>query len=138
VRILIDTNVILDDLLAREPFFVAARRILTMSEMNLVEGYISASAATDIFYIIRKEFNDTDRAYVEIEKLLNVVGLWGVDSETIKSAIEFKWKDFEDCVQYVTARDADADYIITRNTKDYKDSEIVAISPDEFLNIVTN
>ena len=81
----------------------------------MIDGFVSASTATDIFYIVRKEFQDKDKAYDVIEKLFQAIKVAAVDGETISGALKLRWSDFEDCVQFIAARELDAEYIITRD-----------------------
>jgi predicted nucleic acid-binding protein len=136
MNVLIDTNVVLDVLLGRKPFAEQSAKVVFLSEQAVIDGYVSASAATDIFYIVRKEFRDTDKAYEVVGKLLKAVKVAAVDGETIDGALELRWNDFEDCVQFVSARGLDAAYIITRNMSDFNDSEIPPITPADFLDLL--
>ncbi|MDR1060158.1 MAG: PIN domain-containing protein [Clostridiales bacterium] len=136
MTVLIDTNVVLDVLLGRALFATQSAKVLFLSEKAMIDGYISASAATDIFYVARKEFQDKDKAYEAMEKLFQAVKVAAVDSETIDGALELRWNDFEDCVQFVAARGLDAKYIVTRDMSGFNDSEIVPITPAEFLNVL--
>jgi predicted nucleic-acid-binding protein len=115
MNVLIDTNVVLDVLLGREPFVTQSAKVVFLSEKAAIDGYVSASTATDIFYIVRKEFQDKDKAYDAVEKLFQAVKIAVVDGETVNGALELRWDDFEDCVQFVAARGVDADYIVTRD-----------------------
>jgi predicted nucleic acid-binding protein len=133
---MIDTNVVLDVLLGRKPFAEQSAKVIFLSEKTVIDGYISASAATDIFYIVRKEFQDKDKAYEAIGKLFKAVKVAAVDGETINGALELRWNDFEDCVQFVVARGLDAEYIVTRDMSGFKDGEITPVTPADFLDIL--
>ena len=138
MNILIDTNVILDQLLKREPFHENAESIRVLSEKGYINSYISASAVTDIYYIAKKELNDKDEAVDLLESLLNTTSIAAVTETSIHEALALKWDDFEDAVQYVAGQSISADYIITRNANDYTDSQIEVLSPEEFLNVITS
>jgi predicted nucleic acid-binding protein len=73
MSVLIDTNVVLDVLLGREPFVSQSAKVIFLSEKAVFDGYVSASTATDIFYIVRKEFQDKDKAYDAVGKLFQAV-----------------------------------------------------------------
>jgi predicted nucleic acid-binding protein len=134
--VLIDTNVVLDVLLGREPFVAQSAKVVFLSEKSVINGYVSASTATDIFYIVRKEFQDKNKAYDAVGKLFQAIKIAAVDGETIDGALERRWEDFEDCVQFVVARGLDAEYIVTRDMNGFNDSEIAPITPADFLDVL--
>jgi predicted nucleic acid-binding protein len=134
MNVLIDTNVIIDVLLRREPFFDKSKLIITAAEMQLINGFVSASAVTDIFYVVAKSLHDKKVAGEIIKlHLLNALHIAAVDEEIIHAALDTDWDDFEDCVQYNVGESIDADYIITRNVKDFKAGEIAALTPEDFI-----
>jgi predicted nucleic acid-binding protein len=134
MNVLIDTNVILDLLLRRIPYYENAAKISVLSEKGYIHGYISASAATDIYYVSQKELNDKDKVLELLKDILKTTHIASVTENHICEALELKWNDFEDAVQYVAGRSISAEYIITRNPDDFISGEIKAISPEEFLN----
>jgi predicted nucleic acid-binding protein len=124
MKVLIDTNVILDFILRRVPYFENAAKINILSEKRHIYGYISVSTVTDIFYIANKE----------LKNLLKTTRIASVTEGCIYEALDLEWDDFEDSVQYVTGLNISADYIITRNPNDFAGSQIKVISPEHFLN----
>lgn len=138
MNVLIDTNVILDILLRREPHYKNAARINVLSEKGYIFSYISASAVTDIFYIAKKELKDKDTVFELLKTLLKTTRIASVTEGSIYEALELNWDDFEDSVQYVTGQNISAEYIITRNPKDFANGYIEVISPEEFLNKITS
>ena len=138
MNILIDTNVILDQLLKREPFYEDAESIRVLSENGHINSYISASAITDIYYIARNELRDKNTVINLIENLLKTTSIAAVTETSIHEALVLKWDDFEDAVQYVAGKNISADYIITRNANDYINSQIEVISPSDFLSKITS
>lgn len=138
MKVLIDTNIILDILLRREPHYENAARISILSEKGYINSYISASAITDIYYVARKELKDKDTVIELIKEILKTTHIASVTESCIYEALELKWNDFEDSVQYVIGQSISADYIITRNKKDFTNSQIKVISPEEFLNQITS
>ena len=131
MRVLIDTNVILDVLLKRSPFYEAAIEVLKLSVREDIQEFVSASAITDIYYM-------RDKAVVRelLKKLLLIVSVAGVSEEEIQKALELGWKDFEDSVQYSVALLNEMNGLITRNVKDYSSSEIQVWEPNQFLELV--
>ena len=125
MRVLIDTNVILDILQKREPFFTDSYRALRRALENDAECLISASAATDIFCVLRKE---------HIDQLAQVVSFADVQGMDIHTALMRAMPDFEDAVVDAVAERSGASYILTRNIKDFTGSVVPAILPADFLN----
>jgi len=138
MNVLIDTNVVLDQLVKREPFYENAERIRLLSEKGLITSYISASAVTDIYYIARKELGDKNTAIDLLNDLLKTTNVAAVTETSIHEALNLKWDDFEDAVQYVAGQNVSADYIITRNSNDFSGSKIDVISPEDFLKKITS
>lgn len=135
MRILIDTNVILDILLKREPFFEASYGALKQTMVNDSECLVSAAAVTDIFYLLRKEFHDVGKAKEGLERLLRLIPVADVLALDIRTAMSDSLPDFEDAVVHAVAARNKADYILTRNTKDFEGSEVPAIAPQDFLKL---
>ena len=138
MKVLIDTNVMLDFILRREPYYANAAKINILSEKGYICGYISASAVTDIFYIVKKELKNKDAVLVLIKNILKTIRIASVTESGIHEALELDWDDFEDSVQYIVGQSISADYIITRNSIDFAGSQIKVVSPDEFLNKITS
>ena len=132
MKALIDTCVIIDALQNREPFFDDAQNIIIASANGEYEGYVSAKALLDVYYIIRKYRSDKEtRKYV-----LSIMDLFGVidtTGEDLLEAVNGPVKDFEDGVMSETAARAGMDIIVTRNIKDYKKAKIKAALPSDFL-----
>lgn len=133
MKILIDTNVVLDILLKREPFYTKAAEVLKLVAKENIQEFVSASAITDIYYIAHKNMRDKTMVRVLLKKLLMIVSVAGVSEDEINKALELAWGDFEDSVQYSVALLNDMDGIITRNIKDYAEAEIPIWNPEEFL-----
>ena len=132
-KVMIDTNIFLDVLLEREGLADTSAAVLTMCEEGRLQGLVSASCVTDIFYIVRKALHSTDAAYTAIGKVLNIVRVCDVTNADILLAYEKKAHDFEDCLLSVCAESAGCRYVVTRNTKDYAELDIPAILPEELL-----
>lgn len=134
MRVLIDINVILDILQKREPFFTDSYRALRRALENDVECLISASAATDIFYVLRKSLGSAQQAKEHIDQLAQVVSFADVQGMDIHTALMRAMPDFEDAVVDAVAERSGASYILTRNIKDFTGSVVPAILPVDFLN----
>lgn len=135
MNLLIDMNVILNMVFKRSGFDDAVQLFRKIKESNN-NAFITASTVTDLFYIIRKEMHDTDKTYVVMENIFKLVGILAVTEEDIQLAFEQKWKDFEDCVQYTTAKNNRMDYIVTGNRKDYEDSSVAVVLPKECIELL--
>ena len=133
MRVLIDTNVALDVLLRRAPHYQESARILLLSEKHEVEGYISASAITDIYYVVRRTLKDKHTVTGLLKKLIEAVSVAAVVEENVHRALNLEWDDFEDAIQYTVGENLSADYIITRNPRDFADSIIPILTPEQFL-----
>ena len=132
MKLLIDTNVILDMVLKRSGCDISMELFRKVKETG-AGAYITASSVTDIFYIIRKETHDTSRTYAIMENIFRLVAVLSVTEKDIGDAFGQKWKDFEDCVQYMTGKNSRMDYIITVNRKDYADALLPVMTPAAWI-----
>jgi len=133
MKALVDTNVVLDVLLNRAVFFAHSRAIFEFIEQKKITGYITASSITDIFYLIKKEVGNNEVVYQAIEKLTALFTVVPVTEMTIASALALRWKDFEDAVQFMAAKENGMTCILTRNEADYESSDIPCMSPSDFI-----
>ncbi len=135
MKILIDTNVLIDYLSGREPYFALADEIIKLCRDKKITGYMAAHSVPNIFFILRKEYNAEERRTM-IKSLFGMLSVSGIDETTLLSALDREnFKDFEDCLQDECAAAIMADYIVTRNIKDFANSRITALTPDDFLNL---
>lgn len=135
MNLLIDTNVILNMVFKRTGYEEAVQLFRKMQECRS-DAFITASTVTDLFYIIRKEMHDTEKTYFIMGNIFKLVEILSVTDEDIQVAFEQKWKDFEDCVQFTTAKNNRVDYIVTVNHKDYEDSSVAVVSPKECIELL--
>ncbi|MCR5685525.1 MAG: PIN domain-containing protein [Lachnospiraceae bacterium] len=135
MKLMIDTNIILDVLLERVPSYAGSKAILNMCEKNDITGFISASTATDIFYLVRKALGSTDEAYNALGHILNIVKVLNVTNNDVNTAFLKRAKDFEDCLLATCANSNKCDGIVTRNKKDFADFGIALFSPEEIIGI---
>lgn len=136
MRVLIDTNIILDWLMNREPFHDAAECVIRECLFGELEGYITSHSITDLFYILRKDFSFDNRKQL----LLLICRYFQIIPED-KTAImtvlnDEHFRDIEDGLQIICAASERLDYIITRNISDFKYSVIPAIKPADFLSLL--
>ena len=133
MKIMCDTNIILDVLLEREPFVDDSYKVLSLCEKHRIDGFVSASSVTDIYYLVRKYTHSTDLAYKAVGKLLEIVKVCSVTNNDVLTAFQKKAKDFEDCLVAICAKSIRCDCIVTRNKKDFEDFDIPLLTPSELL-----
>ena len=130
--IFVDTDIILDLLARREPFFAAAARLFSLAEQGNVYICVSSLAYANLFYILRKEHSSA-MAITILKKLSRLVTILPVASETVVLALDAGFNDFEDALQYHTALKKGVTRLVTRNIKDFKRSTIEVCTAEEFL-----
>jgi predicted nucleic acid-binding protein len=131
-RVLLDTNIILDVLLDREPFVTDAQALFEAIENQRVEGYVTATTLTDIFYIVRKS-KGIQTAKEAVSRLLATMKICPVNRRILQAAILSNLNDFEDAVQLVCATSLNLDAIVTRDSADFAGSTIPIFSAGELL-----
>ena len=134
--ILLDTNIILDIALRREPHFYHSSKLFRLFDEKLIEGYITATTLTDIYYIARKE-KTRNAAKNFIRDLIKIVEVLGVDKEVIQDALSSNIDDFEDAVQVFSAEHHEIKTIVTRNKKDFRKSGLEILTPKELIQQIT-
>lgn len=133
-KVFIDTDIILDVALAREPFFKNSKMILVMAENNIIIGNISSNCIANICYILRKVGGDTN-ARKFILGLVKYITVITIDHQNVLDALKSKFSDFEDALQNYSAIDQQCEYIITRNIGDYKNSKLKVVTPEDFIKL---
>ena len=136
MTVLLDTNIVLDVLLKREQFLEKSALVLLLSEKKLIDGYVTASSITDIFFLTNATYRDKQKSMELLKNLLKTVSIASVTEEEIYQAVGLNWNDFEDAVQYSAGESIQADYIISRDLKGFTDSAIPAVLPADFLVII--
>ncbi len=136
-KIFVDTDVILDLLMEREPFQKAAVRIFKQIELKKIEGYTSPLVIANLHYLLSKIY-DKKKSIELLSELLKIITITKIDAETIKKVFkEKRVKDLEDLIQYYSAIEKNIDFIVTRNVKDFpKTDDIIIINPDELVKII--
>lgn len=133
MNILVDTNVLLDVFLERDPFFETSSQIVGLVEQGEIEGWICGTTVTTIFYLLAKALSRV-QAENNIRKLLKIFHVSNINRVVLEDALTSGFKDYEDGVLYQSAVHANLEAIVTRNTKDFKESDLPVYSPAEFLN----
>ncbi|MFM6013799.1 MAG: PIN domain-containing protein [Dolichospermum sp.] len=137
MKILIDTNIIIDNALEREPFWNASEQVLSLIEKGTIAGYISASTFSDLYYIIRKA-RGRDWTLTYLKQLITFCQIATVNQAAIIMAFTTNFQDFEDSIQYSSAVVNQLDAIITRNPQDFPIITPRIITPEQLIVELTN
>jgi predicted nucleic acid-binding protein len=135
LRVLLDTNVVLDVLAARQPWVADSSAVLSLAEAGKAEGYVAVHTVTTLHYLLCKHL-DRSRAAAAILDLLRFVTVATASHASVLEALSLGWSDFEDALQGVSALAVGADYIVTRDPEDFGDIGIPPVAPGEFLALV--
>ena len=131
-KVFIDSDIILDLLCKREPFYEFAAEVFTLSDIKKIELVTTSVVFANVYYILRKILG-IENAKEYLRKLRLMVGIAPVGDKIVDLALNSKFSDFEDGLQYFTARESEVKVLLTRNIKDYKEKEIIIQTPEEFL-----
>lgn len=132
MNILIDTDILLDIGLKREPFYLNSARVIALAENHKVAGFMAWHTLSNFYYLTSSD-SDKKTAKYFLQDLLNFIKIAPVDTDAAKKALIIDTVDFEDAMQISSAISCNASFIVTRNVKHYKRSPIKAIIPDEFI-----
>ena len=133
-KIFIDTDIIIDLLAERQPFYKNAAAIFTLIDCGKVKGFTSPIVFANLHYILSKQLSK-NYAIKNLKKLRTLIKIVPVDERIIDLSLESDFKDYEDAIQYNAAISAGISTLITRNIKDYKNPTITVCSPDEYLRV---
>lgn len=134
-KVLIDTDVILDFFLDREPFSENAANILALCERKLIVGYVTPVIVSNVYYLLSQKAKQ-EKVIEKLKLLLSILEILVIDKNSITVALNSDFKDFEDALQnYAAEINGEISLIITRNTKDYKKSGLGVMSPEDFLKL---
>ena len=132
MKILIDTNIIVDVALERQAYLEESEQVLFLVEQGRFEGYVSASTFSDLYYIIRKQ-KGRNWTMNFLQRLITYCQIATVNDEAVRMALSANFKDFEDAIQYGTAMVNQLDVIVTRNTQDFPVETPRIVTPSEFI-----
>jgi predicted nucleic acid-binding protein len=134
----IDTDIIIDFLIDRKPHSREAAIIFTLIEQKKLKGYVSSLTFSNLYYVLRK-VEPHNKVISKLDSISKMLTILKVDQQTIKDAIASGFSDFEDSIQYNCVLDyKKIDVLITRNTKDYRNSEIPVMTPADYLKTVSS
>ena len=131
-KLFIDSDIILDILAKREYFYEPAAEIFDLCYEKKLELYTSAVVLANVFYLLRKK-HGIDKSKAQLKKLRLILNILPIDGKTVDYALDSKFNDFEDGLQYFSAKENRISTIITRNVRDYKEKGIVIQTAEEFL-----
>ena len=134
-NLFLDTNILVDLVCHREPFVQEAKRIFALAYTGRINIGICALSYVNTIYIAKKYGYKTDEIIDSLKKIASFTTITSLDESIVKKAMDSDWNDFEDSVQYNSSLSFSADYIITRNPKDFVHSTIPVYTPIEFLQI---
>lgn len=131
-KLFLDTNVVLDLLGEREPFYTAAAKIATLADTGKIQIIVSALSYATVFYILSK-FEDKEQVKEKIRKFKVIAETSDLSDKTIDKGLASKFTDFEDTLQYYSSLKSNCNMLITKNVKDFKTADILVLTPDEYL-----
>lgn len=130
--VLLDANIVLDVLAHREGHYATSAAVWAIIEQGHAEGFLAAHTVTTLHYLLSKHQGQV-QAQISLTKLLQVFRVAGIDQAVIEQALALSWTDFEDAVQMAAAFKLPADYLITRNPRDFKVPLVRVLQPGDFL-----
>lgn len=132
MNVFLDTNVVLDVFAHRQPFYADSARVWALAERGKIHGFVSALSMTNLYYAVRR-LSSRPAAMEMLNAVRGCVGPTPCDASVLSLAIDAGFGDFEDAVQYFSARAGGADVLVTRNTDHFPDDDLPAVTPTAFL-----
>lgn len=131
-KVFVDTDIILDFLSIREPFYINAANLFSLADKGELQIFVSSLAFANLNYLLSKQYN-TNEARKKLLKFKTLVSVLAVDDKIIELALTSDFKDFEDGIQYFSAINKGLKIILTRNLKDFKTADIAVMTAEEYL-----
>lgn len=135
MNLLLDTNVIIDYIGQKPPFYLSAERVIAAGYFGDVTLWASAASLKNAFYVLDR-YVDSVQIQRAIIKFCEVVSLVSLSEDDVLRAARLEWSDFEDCLIALCAEKAKADYLITRDSGGFARSAVPALSPDAWLDLM--
>lgn len=132
-RLFLDTNIVLDLLGEREPFYHSAAKIATLADKGEIVIYVSSLTYSAVFYLLSR-YEGNEAVKEKIRKFKVIAKTSNLTNKIINKGLSSKFNDFEDSLQYYCAVNSECNILITRNGKDFKESDLPVLTPDEYLN----
>jgi predicted nucleic acid-binding protein len=135
-NVLIDTDVILDFFFDREPFSENAAKILSLCEKKVIAGFVTPVIISNVYYLLSQQAKQ-EKVIEKLKVLLSIIDVLIIDKNSLLVALNSDFKDFEDALQnYAAELNGEINLIVTRNTKDYKKSELGVMNPEDLLKYI--
>ena len=131
-KVYLDTDILMDYLYAREPFFKDSVEIISLIESGKIKGYISSLIIWNLYYLLTKALGEKS-GRDKIKKFRSLIDIIAIDGKIIDMGLNSKMKDFEDAIQYYVAKSEGVKYLVTRNKKDYLSQGLTVLTPKELL-----
>ncbi|MCF8255515.1 MAG: PIN domain-containing protein [Bacteroidia bacterium] len=136
-KILIDTDVILDFFFDRKPFSDNAAKVFSLCESKKITGYITPVIIGNVYYLLRQT-EKHEKVIDHLKMLVSITEILVIDRYTVIHALNSKFKDFEDALQnYSAETNKEIELILTRNLKDFKNSSLAVMTPDNFVKTIS-
>jgi len=135
LKIFIDSDIILDLFAKRKPHYLHAAKLFTLIDRKEIIAHTSPLIFANLHYILRK-LKSNEQALHNLRKLKTLVKILTIDEKVIDLSLTSEFEDFEDAIQYHTAKTIDIKFLITRNKKDYKRADIIVCTAEEFLKML--
>jgi len=133
ISILIDTDVLLDFLYERESFYEDSAKILNLCDLHKISGWLTPVILSNIYYMLRKSYNHNE-IVTKLRELLEILNVLSMNKNTVLLALNSEFTDFEDALQnYAAEYNDEVNFIVTRNIKDYRNSLLKVLTPNDFL-----
>lgn len=132
-RLFLDTNVILDLLAERNPFYISIAKIATLADLKKIKLVSSPLSFTTIDYVLNR-FESRESVLLKLRKFKMICEVCEVNELTIEKSLNSDFKDFEDAVQYFSALQSNCSIFLTRNSKDFKNTHLPMMTADEYIN----
>jgi predicted nucleic acid-binding protein len=134
-KVLIDTDVVLDFFFDRKPFSEHAAIIFSLCELKSIQGFITPVIYSNVYYLLRQTAKH-EKVIEKLNQLLSITDVLDMNKVVVRTALNSKFKDFEDALQnYAAVKSGIIDTILTRNIKDYKNSEIAVFTPEDYIKL---
>jgi predicted nucleic acid-binding protein len=134
-KVFLDTNIIIDFLAKREPFYIPAAEILEMASRDLIQIIVSALSIPTVHYILSKIIKDRSTLMRNLRNFKTIVEISDLTDGIIERGFNSDISDFEDALQYNCALDSNCEVVITRNVKDYKTSKIPVMDAENYVKL---
>jgi predicted nucleic acid-binding protein len=135
-KVLLDTNIVIDLLAKREPFYQEAAKIFTLADRKVINLFVSALSFANVNYVLLRQ-RKPEEAKLILRKLKLLVGVLSLDEKIISLSLnDNEFKDYEDALQYYSAIENDIEVIISRNLKDFQNSKLPVMTADQFINSI--